>query len=147
MSKVAAKSPMQKVESALREVKLPSGATLKLNPSPFAISKALYQAMLKELKDITISDIKDADLMKSFFCVGFSSIEIEALIWECFKRCTYNAGNGDLRIDIDTFEPVERRQDYLAVCAEVAKENIDPFARSLYAEYKRYMEMTVNIRK
>lgn len=120
----------------MREVKLPSGAILKVTPSPFPVSKALYQALLRECKPMAISSgMEMASLFKDIFCIGFSSPEIEACVWECFKRCTYNAGKGEFKIDADTFEPVERRDDYIKVCVEVAKENVLPFLKSLYAEY------------
>lgn len=132
----------------MRDVKLPSGATLKVAPSPFAVSKALYQAVLRELKSVTVNSKSDmAELYKSIFCTGFASAEIEACLWECFKRCTYNDGRGgaDLKIDQDTFEPLERRDDYMVVCTEVAKDNILPFVKSLFAGYKEFLSMTANI--
>lgn len=126
----------------MREVKLPSGAVLKIGAAPFAVAKALYQAVLNELKAIQIdSKTQVASIYKDLFCVGFSSKEIEACLWECFKKCTYNDGRGDLRIDDQTFEPIERRDDYMQVCMEVAKENILPFGKSLYAEYQKALTM------
>lgn len=121
----------------LREIKLPSGATLKVQPSPFAISKALYQALLKEAKEVPFdTKMEMATLWKNLFCIAFSSPTIEACLQECFKRCTFNGGAGDIKIDENTFEPVERRDDYMKVCVEVAKENVLPFVKSLYAEYQ-----------
>lgn len=129
----------------MKEVKLPSGAILKITPSPFKEAKALYQAILKEAKGISISAGTDmAALYKDLFCAAFSSPEIEKCLWDCFKRCTYNAGNGDLRIAEDTFEPVAARDDYMSVCIEVAKENVIPFGKSLYAEYQRILAMIDN---
>ncbi len=120
----------------MREVKLPSGAVLKIQPAPFAVAKSLYQALLKEMKGIAIGPQSNMqDMFKDAFCIGLSSLEIEACLWECFKRCTYNGGAGDLKIDDQTFEPVERRDDYVKVCVEVGRENVLPFGKSLYAEY------------
>lgn len=117
---------------------MPSGAILKITPSPFADAKALYQAILKELKLIHMdSKTEMVNIYKDLFCSGFASEEIEKKLWVCFKRCTYNGGAGDLKIDESTFEPVERREDYMSACIEVAKENVFPFAKSLYAEYQR----------
>jgi hypothetical protein len=120
-----------------REVKLPSGAILKVNPARFAESKALYQVVLEEGKGILInSKTEMASVYKDLFCIGFASQKIEACLWECFKHCSYNNGRtGDLKIDKDTFEPVEARDDYMTTCMEVAKENIHPFVKSLYVEY------------
>lgn len=130
----------------MKEVKLPSGAVLKMTPSPFAVSKALYQQLLREAKGLQISSkMEIGSLYKELFCIGLSSEAVEKCLWECFKRCTYNAGNGDLKIDESTFEPVERRDDYLMVCMEVAKENVLPFGKSLYAEYQRILAMIENV--
>ena len=120
----------------MKEVRLPSGATLKIDLPPFADSKALYQAFLKEAKTINIDAKSDVvAIVKELVCIGFASPEVERCLWECFKRCLYNSGKGDFRITPDTFEPVEARGDYLMVCTEVAKENIFPFVKSLYAQY------------
>ncbi len=124
------------------EIKLSSGAVLKVQPSPFAVAKDLYQTLLREMQAVPISAKTDmASLYKDLFCLGFASPQIEACIWACFARCTYNTGTGDLKIDGNTFEPVERRDDYMQVCMEVAKANVLPFAKSLYAEYQRISAM------
>ena len=109
----------------MKEVKLPSGAVLKITPSPFATAKALYQTLLKEGRSIAVSSKTDlASIYKDLFCIGFSSPEVEAALWECMKRCTYDNGNGEFKIDDKTFEPLSSRDDYLSVCMEVAKENV-----------------------
>lgn len=126
----------------MKEVKLPSGATLKINLGRFEDSKALYQAILEEAKGIVIgSKTEMASVYKDLVCVGFSSKKIEACLWECFKKCQYNSGAGDLKIDKDTFEPAAARDDYLTACMEVAKENINPFVKSLYVEYGHAIRM------
>lgn len=126
----------------MREVKLPSGAVLKITPAPFADAKALYQALLKEAQGVEIhSKMEMTNLYKELFCRGFSSPEVEKCLWKCLERCTYNGGNGDLRVSNDTFEPVSARDDYMSVCMEVAKENVLPFVKSLYAEYQRILAM------
>jgi len=120
----------------MKQITLPSGAILKITPSPFTDAKALYQAVLEEVRFLNLdAKTEMASVYKDLFCVGFSSKKIEAGLWKCFERCTYNSGNGDLKIDKDTFEPIAARDDYWTVCMEVAKENIHPFAKSLYAEY------------
>lgn len=123
------------------DVKCPSGAILKITAAPFAVAKALYQALLKELKDVRFDFTDQIELYKQLFCVGFSSPEIERCLWECFKRCTYDSGRGDFKIDLDTFEPESAREDYMTVCTEVAKVNIVPFAKNLFAEYARFSGM------
>lgn len=129
----------------MREVKLPSGAILKVAPSPFKDSKALYQALLKEGRGIQFSTKTElASVYKDIFCIGFSSEEVEKCLWACMKRCIYNDGKGDLKIDDSTFESIAARDDYMRVCLEVAKENVMPFIQSLYAEYQHIIATIEN---
>lgn len=125
----------------MKEITLPSGAILKITLAPFADARELYQAMLEEMKMIDFkSNIDVSSVLKEFICYGFSSKRIEYCLEKCFIRCLYNSGSGDLKIDKNTFEPAEARDDYLTVCLEVAKENILPFTKSLYAKYKPLIE-------
>ena len=112
---------------------LPSGAELEITMPPFAVSRALYQAVLEELKGAKInsSDEVDVNLFKDLFCVMLSSKKVDAALTECMKRATYNG----LKIDADTFEPAAAREDYITVCFEVAKVSVIPFLKSLYAEF------------
>lgn len=129
----------------MKEVKLLSGAILKITPAPFEDARNLYQALLEELKPLQISSKTEmASIYKDLFCIGFSSKKIEACLWECFKKVIYHDKRGALKIDKDTFEPIEARDDYMKVCMEVAKENVLPFAKSLYAEYGRFLSMSDN---
>lgn len=121
---------------------LPSGAKLKVQLSPFAVSKALYQAVFKELKNINFTTQTEmASVIKDAFCVAMSSPEIESCLWACMARCTLN----DVRITPDTFEPLERREDYLKVCVEVGKANVMPFMKDLtqlYSQVSAAMQVT-----
>jgi len=115
-------------------IDLPSGAKLKVTPAPFKDAKALYQACLEELKGLNLDPKQeiDANFFKGLFCVGFSSQKIEAALYKCFQRCTYN---GNRIVDDSIFEDVDARDDYFMVCFEVAKANIMPFTKSLSAKY------------
>lgn len=121
----------------MKEVQLPSGAILKITVAPFKDSKALYQAVVEELKAIKIDATVEMNpainitFYRDLLCTLLPSKKIEAALWECMKRSLYN----DNRMSEATFEPVETRDDYLYACFEVAKENILPFMKSLYAEY------------
>lgn len=114
------------------EKKLPSGAVLKLSLAPFAEAKELYQAVLSEVKNVKTSMDQEIDInmFKDLLCTGFSSKKIEDAMAPCLRRCTIDG----LKIDEQTFEPEERRQDYVIVYWEVARANIFPFLKSLYAE-------------
>lgn len=126
----------------MKEVKLPSGAILKMGVNPFEVSRTLYQAVLDEMKSLPFHSQEEiGNLYKNMLCAGFASKKIEAALWECFKKCQYCDGRGELKIDKDTFEPLEARFDYIDVCMEVAKENIGPFGKGLYAQYQILLEM------
>ena len=131
----------------MKEIDLPSGAKLKLGVVPFEFSKALFQAILEEAKALSLaSSMEMADVYKSLFCIGFSSKKIEACLWKCFEKVIYEDKRGPLKIDKDTFEPVENRGDYMAVCLAVTKDNIDPFVKGLYAGYREFLAaITANL--
>lgn len=134
-----------------REVNLPSGATLRIQLSPFVDAKNLYQAMLREIKKIKVSeDMKMGGLFKNLFCAGFSSPEVEAALWKCFQRCAYRGprvGDQFEKIGEDTFEPESARHDYFHVCAEVAQDNVGPFMKPLYAQYQSVVETMQSTQK
>lgn len=117
------------------DITLESGNTLKITLSPFAVSKALYQAILEELKTMRLDPEAEVDvnLFKDLFCTGFSSKKIEACLNECFKKTLYNS----VHITAETFEPVSAREDYLAVCWEVTLHNILPFTKNLSQQFSR----------
>lgn len=121
----------------MKTVMLPSGAKLDITVSPFGISKNLYQAVVEEAKNVKAnSEDSIFNLGKDIVCTLLSSQKVEAALNECMKRVVYNGK----RVDSDTFEPVETREDYIPVCIEVAKENINPFMKHLYAQYSPVWE-------
>lgn len=123
----------------MREVRLPSGANLKIQMAPFADAKALYMALLDEAKGLKLDPEAevDANFYKDIFCVGFSSKKIEACIWKCLERVLYN----DLKMNSDTFEPEAARDDYMTVLFEVTMENVRPFTKSLSASFAAISRM------
>jgi hypothetical protein len=123
----------------MKEIILKSGRVLKITPSPFVDAKALYQALLSEMKALDVG--KDysnvVSIMKDLLCAGFSSKEIENCLWTCMKRCIYE----DKKINpTDTFEPIEAREDYAEICMEVALENVLPFTKNLYVVLNQILD-------
>jgi hypothetical protein len=116
-----------------KEVKLPSGAILSIGLAPFKDGRALYQAVFDEMKFLKLDPSVeiDANFYKDLFCMVTSSKKIEVALWKCMEKSLYNRN----RITEDTFEPEGARDDYMTLCYEIAKENIFPFAKSLYAQY------------
>lgn len=116
----------------MREVTMPSGAVLKVNPAPFADAKNLYQAVLEELKEVKIkTGDETAQLLKDIACFAFSSKKVEQALTKCMEKCQY--GDRNLKIDGDSFSAPEARKDYVPACVEVAKENLEPFMSGLFA--------------
>lgn len=120
-------------------IDMPSGAKLDISVSPFADSRALYQSILEEGKALKLDPEADVDVnfFKDLFCSAMASKKIEAALNKCFERVTYKG----LRVDNDTWEPVENREDYFDACFAVAKENITPFTKNLSAKYSLILEM------
>lgn len=133
-------------EETLREVQLPSGATLKLNAAPFRDAHALFQAFLA-FQSI-INQFYPAELLKkedqkealrSLIPWALSSQQFHQALTVCFKRCLYKTNipgptDADLPVNDKTFETPEARGDFAKVCVEVAVENLDPFMSGLWRE-------------
>ena len=117
----------------MKEHKLPSGAMLRFELAPFKESRALYQSILREVKEVRLDDKDELnmDLFKNIFCTLLSSEEIEKCIFVCMEKSLYN----NFKITEESFEPEEARQDYLECLMTVAWENILPFGKALFAEY------------
>lgn len=121
----------------LRTVKLPSGNSLTIHPAPFKLAKALYLAVIEETKNVEISSKSDmVGIFRGIFLGGLASPRIDAALGSCLAYAIYN----ELKIDADTFEKVERREDYPTVCLEVAYENVYPFLKNLSAQYSLMLE-------
>jgi hypothetical protein len=123
----------------MKVVQMPSGAELKITVAPFTEAKALYQAVAEEAKALKLDPKQEIDVnfFKDIFCVGLASAKIEKALEPCLKRVTYNG----LKINADTFEDVEARQDYFLVCYEVAMENLLPFMKSLTQKLSHIIPM------
>lgn len=116
----------------MKDIKLQSGATLRITLAPFTESRQLFQAVLKEMGHLKLDDMADVDanFFKDIFCALLSSKEVEKEIWICMGRALYN----DEKITEETFEDEKAREDYIAVCYEIAWVNIGPFMKGLYAK-------------
>lgn len=124
----------------MTEVTMPSGAILKLNPAPFPEAKALFQAVLEEMKPVDISSKRQvAELFKDSACAVFASRKVEACLEKCLASCQY--GPSELKIDKNSFDKPENREDFVPVCIEVARENLTPFMKGLYAGFAQFLTM------
>jgi hypothetical protein len=124
------------VEVERKEKKLPSGAVLRFNLAKFEDGRDLYQAFAEETKAVRFNSTRETgEVWKDLAVIALSSKTIEAAIWKCFKRATYDTGTGEMKITTETFEPPEAREDYIPALLEIGKENLQPFMKSLYAEF------------
>lgn len=135
-----------------REVKLPSGALLKIDAATFEESKDLHQALLREVAHIPInaSATGGVDLVnpvKQVVCIGLSSPVVEACLWKCLAHCTYSPEGNSVgsKITKDTFKSLTAREDYIDVCLEVALENLLPFVKALYARFKPFFPSVTEV--
>ena len=125
----------------MKEMTLGSGAVLKVGIVPFEDAKALYQTILEETRGVNFnSQVEFRSVLKDFFCIGFASKRVEAALWTCFKRCQYCDKRGEFKIDKDTFEPLEAREDYIEVCTLATTEILAPFSKGLFAAFKTLFE-------
>jgi len=111
---------------------LSSGAVLEFDLAPFLEAEELFQVFTGELKPIKLEkDTHVVTMYKDAIFTLMSSKNFRAAIWVCLKRALYNGQ----RVTEKTFEPQSAREDYLACLYEVAKENLAPFTKDLYARF------------
>jgi hypothetical protein len=123
-----------------KQVKLNSGADLDITTT-FVDSHRLFMATMKEIESVrleagakSLKELFEMDLgeealntFKNLICRLLSSQEIDAALWQCFGRVTYNG----VKVTKDTFEPDHVRADYLPVVKEVMVANLAPFTKNL----------------
>jgi hypothetical protein len=132
----------------MKEIPLPSGATLRIHEAPIEASYELYQTILAEVADIDFNVDKEAEnlgvesLIKDVLCRGYSSKKVHAAASACFSKCLYN----DEKLDMRTFDPADRRQDLVPVLTAVVEENIAPFAKGLFAVFATYQGLAQSTR-
>lgn len=119
------------------KVKLPSGNEIEITPAPFDEAKAIYQALLEELKSVPVQfGEHHVNFLKSVFCTGIASKKIEKSVVACLDRVIYKGQ----KVTLDVFEVVENREDYLPMCFEVARVNVEPFMKTLTQQFSLIRE-------
>lgn len=127
---------------------LSSGAEIELGMGTFSESLTLMKAVAKELENVPLQFGTESKGLSfsAIFAKGFGeetintlknvlvrllySPNVEAALWPCLGRCTYNK----VRIvkDSQDLEKMETfRGDYLVVAKEVMEMNLTPFFKSL----------------
>ena len=121
---------------------LESGAVLDLSICSFAEGNRLMKAVAKEIKNTQISlgakgqmgdflklQVGDDALntIKNLVTGLLASDEVEAALWPCIERGTYDG----VHIKKDIFEDEKVRADYIPILKEALVYNLFPFFKSL----------------
>ena len=117
----------------MKKVTLPSGKILEISLASFSEANALSKAIAAEIKNLKIDkelDLQDPNFLKDIVCTVISSEQILDCLKICMKRCMYD----NQKINDDSFEPEENRQDYFFVCKEVLLETMRPFLKGLSSQ-------------
>lgn len=123
----------------MKTVTLPSSRKIEITLAPFPDAVKLYQACAAGMLSVDLKGTGDTAawcLQKDLFCLALCSPAIDSATWECLKRCTYEGQ----KITKDSFEAAEAREDFLDIAFEVAKENLAPFMKTLFAQFKAMSE-------
>lgn len=116
----------------METITLKSGAKLGLQIAKLRESRTLMQKVAQEVKKAGLElkpEMLEEDLTSLFdgLLQLIGSEELFQCVLECAKTCTYDMGNGALKIEHGTFEPAIARKDLVPVAMEVMKLNILPF--------------------
>jgi hypothetical protein len=85
-------------------------------------SAAAKQTISINMQNIDMQNI-DISAMIRLLCLIDSDKEYNSCLQDCMKNCIYN----NVPVNIDTFTPVNTRQNYYLLVASVIKMNIIPF--------------------
>ena len=102
---------------------LESGAELFIQMGSWEESHQLYKAVMAVVSTTSIKNDEVLSLIAKI-CI---SPEIEAALWKCLGRATYNGA----KITKATFEDEKAREDYLVIAKEVLVLNLRPFLKNL----------------
>lgn len=122
-----------------QKVYLPSGKEIISQPSTFEKGRRLYQVILREAKKLNLDlgnlDV-DANIIFQIGTLALSSEEIDQAIWEVSDKTLIDG----VKVSVDYFKVVENREDYFHFLMEVAKVNLAPFMKSLFAQFAPLLE-------
>ena len=122
----------QKTEEQI-EIIFNNKHTAIVNVSSFAESIALKNAIQSALSkqkmslDLQNVDLHDIASLIQLLCVIDSDKNYNDCLQSCLQSCIYN----NVPVNIDTFKPVNTRQNYYVLVASVIKMNIIPFLQNL----------------
>ena len=108
-----------------------SGAAVVVTIAPWQNAKTLKQAIQSEAAAAGIKINLDADVSTfvSAILKVDSSPVVDAALWPCLARCTYNGA----KITEALFDSAESRADYYEVVIACVKENLGPLVNGLFS--------------
>lgn len=126
----------------MKEVKLKSGGTLRMQLAAFDDAMTLLEVVLMELVGVSIEGFKieellakDMSQLKDAVFKVIASRKVKDALWVCMGSSMYappgDNPDGALRIDRATFNDEKARGDYFPVAGEVAQFNLAPFFKNL----------------
>lgn len=141
---------------------LSSGSELDMTMAPFQDAHNLFQAVLKELKNVNLDlglksntsftdffekDVTDdlLNTLKNFITSLLASKDIQISLQPCLQRCTYN----NQKVTMDLFEDEKAREDFIEVLKEVLVFNLFPFFKgaSCLLSLPQQVRASINIQK
>ena len=122
----------QKTEEQI-EITFTNSHKAIVNVSSFTESIALKNAIQSALSkqkmslDLQNVDLHDIASLIQLLCVIDSDKNYNDCLQNCLQNCLYN----NVPVNIDTFKPVNTRQNYYVLVASVIRMNIVPFFQNL----------------
>lgn len=119
---------------------LSSGAKLVITKAPFPQALALNKALIRSVKDVISAPgalEKDVSIMNAAFITNaITSDEVEAALFKCFERCTYD----NVKVNRELFDDEKlgdrAREDYFSMARKVIEVNCGPFFRQTFSWLK-----------
>lgn len=127
---------------------LSSGSELNITVAPFATAHGLLKAILKAVKGMSVSnDILGADMsldgirnspalftqiVEKVLAIAVSP-EVEACLFECFFRATWNGERITRELFDDPKLGEKAREDYYMICLKVIEANCKPFFKQTFS--------------
>lgn len=129
----------------MEEITLKSGNVLKVNVAPFIDAIRLTNIVAKAFSQRGLDFKIDRDTELKFetlfnknpdaFVKGLADIVFEEfvmnVVFKCAERCIYVKNGVSLKINQDTFEDEEAREDFYEIMYKIAYANIKPFFANL----------------
>ena len=129
----------------MEEITLKSGNVLKVNVAPFIDAIRLTNIVAKAFSQRGLDFKIDRDTELKFetlfnknpdaFVKGLADIVFEEfvmnVVFKCAERCIYVKRGVSLKINPDTFEDEEAREDFYEIMYKIAYANIKPFFANL----------------